>query len=122
MSAYFYPHIPILLGVVGLAAGVKLTIGQAAQSHAARPALAIGVGVALFLAGQAWFRWVLHLGTPWPRLAAALFALATAALGATVSIEAQLVVLLAGLVGLLSLDRRRRPRAGRGDRGGTGVR
>ena len=107
LSAYFYPHIPILLGVVGLAAGVKLTIGQAAQSHAAAPALAIGAGVALFLAGQAWFRRALRLGTPWPRLAAALFALATAALGATVSIEAQLVVLLAGLVGLLSLDRRR---------------
>jgi low temperature requirement protein LtrA len=107
LSAYFYPHIPILLGVVGLAAGVKLTIGQAAQSHAAAPALAIGAGAALFLAGQAWFRRALHLGTPWPRLAAALFALATAALGATVSIEAQLVVLLAGLVGLLSLERRR---------------
>jgi low temperature requirement protein LtrA len=107
LSAYFYPHIPILLGVVGLAAGVKLTIGQAAQSHPAAPALAIGAGAALFLAGQAWFRRALHLGTPWPRLAAALFALATAALGATVSIEAQLVVLLAGLVGLLSRQRRR---------------
>ncbi len=107
LSAYFYPHIPILLGVVALAAGVKLTIGQAAQSHPAAPALAIGAGAALFLAGQAAFRRALHLGTPWPRLAAALFALATAALGATVSIEAQLVVLLAGLVGLLCLERRR---------------
>jgi low temperature requirement protein LtrA len=107
LSAYFYPHIPVLLGVVGLAAGVKLTIGQAAQSHPAGPALAIGGGAALFLAGQAAFRRALRLGTPWPRLAAAPFALATAALGATVSIEAQLVLLLAGLVGLLSLERRR---------------
>jgi low temperature requirement protein LtrA len=107
LSAYFYPHIPILLGVVALAAGVKLTIGQAAQAHPGGPALAIGAGAALFLAGQAAFRRALHLGTPWPRLAAALFALATAALGATVSIEAQLVLLLAGLVGLLSLERRR---------------
>jgi low temperature requirement protein LtrA len=106
LSAYFYPHIPILLGVVGLAAGLKQTIGHA-QSHPAAPALAIGGGVALFLAGQAAFRRALHLGTSWPRLAAALFALATAALGATVSIEAQLVVLLAGLAGLLSLERRR---------------
>jgi low temperature requirement protein LtrA len=122
LSAYFYPHIPILLGVVGLAAGVKLTIGQAAQAHAAAPALAIGAGAALFLAGQAWFRRALHLGTPWPRLAAALFALATAALGATVSIEAQLVVLLAGLVGLLTWNAAGRPRAGRGDRPSTGVR
>ncbi len=106
LSAYFYPHIPILLGVVGLAAGVKQTIGHA-QSHPAAPALAIGAGVALFLAGHAAFRRALHLGTPWPRLVTALFALATAAVGATASIEAQLFLLLAGLAGLLSLDRRR---------------
>jgi low temperature requirement protein LtrA len=95
-----------LLGVVALAAGLKLTISHV-QSHPAAPALAIGGGAALFLAGQAAFRRALHLGTPRLRLAAALFALATAALGATVSIEAQLVVLLAGLAGLLSLERRR---------------
>jgi low temperature requirement protein LtrA len=106
LAAYFYPHIPILLGVVALAAGLKQTIGHA-QSHPAAPALAIGAGAALFLAGQAAFRRVLRLGSPWPRLAAALFALATAVLGATVSIEAQLVVLLAGLAGLLSLEGRR---------------
>jgi low temperature requirement protein LtrA len=121
LAAYFYPHIPILLGVVGLAAGVKQTIGHA-QAHPAAPALAIGAGAALFLAGHAAFRQVLHLGTPWPRLAAAMFALATAALGATVSIEAQLLVLLAGLVGLLSLDRRRAAGHGRGDRPSAGVR
>ncbi len=122
LSAYFYPHIPILLGVVGLAAGVQLTIGHAAQPHPAAQALAIGGGAALFLAGHAAFRWALHLGTPWPRLAAALFALATAALGATVSIEAQLVVLLAGLVGMLSLERRRAAGTGRPDQPSAGVR
>ena len=41
LSAYFYPHIPILLGVVALAAGLKQTIGHA-QFHPAAPALAIG--------------------------------------------------------------------------------
>jgi low temperature requirement protein LtrA len=106
LSAYFYPHIPILLGVVGLAAGVKLTIGQAAQPHPAAQALAIGAGAALFLAGQAAFRWALHLGAIWPRLAAALFALATAALGATVSVEAQLAVLTAAIAGMLLAERR----------------
>ena len=122
LSAYFYPHIPILLGVVALAAGVKLTIGHAAQPHPAAQALAIGAGAALFLAGHAAFRLALHLGTPWPRLAAAVFALATAALGATVSIEAQLVVLLAGLVVMLSLEGRRAAGTGRPDQPSAGVR
>ena len=105
LSAYFYPHIPILLGVVGLAAGVKLTIGHAAQPHPAAQALAIGGGAALFLAGHAAFRRVLRLGPVWPRLVTALFALATAALGATVAIEAQLIVLLAGLAAMLAAER-----------------
>ena len=52
--------------VVGLAAGVKLTIGHAAQPHPAAQALAIGGGVALFLAGQAAFR----RACTWPCLAA----------------------------------------------------
>ena len=105
LSAYFYAHIPMLLGVVALAAGVQLTIGHAAQPHPAAQALAIGGGTALFLAGHAAFRRALRLGPVWPRLVTALFALATAALGATVAIEAQLIVLLAGLAAMLAAER-----------------
>jgi low temperature requirement protein LtrA len=98
---------------VGLAAGVKLTIGHAAQPHPAGQALAIGGGTALFLAGHAAFRRALHLGPAWPRLATAVFALATAALGATVATEAQLIVLLAGLAVMLGTERwMARPDAG----------
>ena len=97
--------------MVGLAAGVKLTIGHAAQPHPAAQALAIGGGVALFLAGQAAFRRALQLGPVWPRLVTALFALATAALGATVAIEAQLIVLLAGLAVMLAAEHRWGPSA-----------
>jgi low temperature requirement protein LtrA len=121
LSAYFYAHIPILLGVVGLAAGVKQTIGAAAQAHSAAHALAIGGGVALFLAGDAAFRRALHLGPGWPRLVTAGFALATAALGATVSTEAQLVVLLAGLVVMLAAERRRAAGGDRADQPSAGV-
>jgi hypothetical protein len=63
--------------------------------------------VALFLAGHAAFRRALQLGPVWPRLITALFALATAALGATVAIEAQLIVLLAGLAAMLAAERLR---------------
>ncbi len=104
LSAYFYPHIAILLGVVLLAAGVRLTIEHAAQPYPAGQALAVGGGAALFLAGHAAFRRVLGTGLAWPRCAAAGFCLATAALGATVSIEAQLTVLLAGLAALLAAE------------------
>jgi low temperature requirement protein LtrA len=106
LSAYFFAHIPMLLGVVAMAAGVKLTLGHPGQPEPVGQALALSGGVALFLAGDAWFRATLRLGTSWPRLATAVIALAAAALGATVAIDAQLAVLLAALVAMLALDRR----------------
>jgi low temperature requirement protein LtrA len=106
LSAYFFAHIPMLLGVVAMAAGVLLTIGHAAQPHPVGQAIALSGGVALFLAGDAWFRAILRIGTLWPRLAAAALALAAAALGATVSVEAQLAVLLGALVAMLAGEQR----------------
>ncbi|HEV3292671.1 MAG TPA: low temperature requirement protein A [Streptosporangiaceae bacterium] len=106
LSAYFFAHIPMLLGVVAMAAGVKLTLGHPGQPEPVGQALALSGGVALFLAGDAWFRATLRLGTSWPRLATAVIALAAAALGATVAIDAQLAVLLAALVAMLALERR----------------
>jgi low temperature requirement protein LtrA len=105
LSAYFFAHIPMLLGVVAMAAGVLLTIGHAAQPHPVGQAIALSGGVALFLAGDAWFRAVLRIGTPWPRVATAVFALAATALGATVAVEAQLAVLLAAMVAMLAGER-----------------
>jgi low temperature requirement protein LtrA len=113
----YYSHIPILLGVVTLAAGAFLTIGNPARPHPGREALAVGGGAALFLAGSAWFRWALQIRPVALRLAGAGFALATAALGAAVSIEAQFAVLLTGIVAMLAAERhvltRTRAAAGR---------
>jgi low temperature requirement protein LtrA len=105
LSAYFYAHIPMLLGVVAMAAGVKLTLGHPGQPEPVGQALVLSGGVALFLAGDAWFRSVLRIGTRWPRLATAGIALAAAALGAVVSIDAQLAVLIAVLVTMLVVER-----------------
>jgi low temperature requirement protein LtrA len=107
----YYSHIPILLGVVTLAAGAFLTIGNPARPHPGREALAVGGGAALFLAGSAWFRWALRIRPIGLRLAGAGFALATAALGAAVSVEAQFAVLLAGIVVMLAAERRASARA-----------
>jgi low temperature requirement protein LtrA len=115
LAGYFFAHAPMLLGVVALSAGVKLTIGHAAQPHPARQALALGAGVALFLAGDAAFREVMGIGRAWARYATAVFAVATAALGATVATEAQLAVLIAAVAGMLLAERQlaaRLPAAG----------
>jgi low temperature requirement protein LtrA len=106
LAAYFFAHIPMLLGVVALAAGVKLTLGNAAQPHPVAQAVAVAGGAALFLAGSAGFRRALAIGPVRFRLGAALFALATTALGATVTVDAQLAVLLAGLAATLTAERR----------------
>ena len=120
LSAYFYAHIPILLGVVALAAGVRLTFAHAGHSHPVGQAVAVAAGAALFLAGDASFRRALRIGPIRFRLAAAAFALATAALGATVAVEAQLAVLLAGIVAMLAAERRADAvAAGGGGRWGT---
>jgi low temperature requirement protein LtrA len=107
----YYAHILILLGVVTLAAGAFLTIGNPTGPHHGGEALAVGGGAALFLAGSAWFRRALRIGPVTLRLACAAFALATAALGAAVSVEAQFAVLLAGIVAMLAAERRELTRA-----------
>jgi low temperature requirement protein LtrA len=101
----YYAHIPILLGVVVLAAGVTLTIDYLTRPHQVGHAVAVAGGAALFLAGSAWLRQALRIGPIRIRLAGAVFALATAALGAVVSVEAQLAVLLAGIVAMLCAER-----------------
>jgi low temperature requirement protein LtrA len=110
--ATYYAHIPILLGVVTLAAGTALTIGSPAQPHPARQAVAVAGGAALFLAGSAWFRLALRIGPVTLRLAGAAFALATAALGVAVSAEAQFAVLVAGIAAMLAAERYAGARAG----------
>ncbi|MBV9379236.1 MAG: low temperature requirement protein A [Streptosporangiaceae bacterium] len=76
LAAYFYAYIPMLLGIVAMAAGLKLSIGHAGSALTAAPALALSGGVALFLAGDVLFRHVLRIGTLRYRAAAAALALA----------------------------------------------
>jgi low temperature requirement protein LtrA len=104
--AAYYAHIPMLLGVVTMAAGAYLTIGDPARPHPPGQAAALAGGAALFLAGSAWFRRALRIGPTRLRLAGVVFTAATAALGATVSVESQVAVLLAGVVAMLAAELR----------------
>jgi low temperature requirement protein LtrA len=103
LSAYFYAHMPMLLGIVFVAAGVAETV-----SHGLAPslpaALVLGVGAAAFTSGTAAFRAALRTGPTALRVAAAAFALATIPLGALVAIEAQLGVLIAGSAAMLVIE------------------
>lgn len=105
LSAYFFAHIPMLVGIIVTAAGVTVTIGHAGQPHPAGQAVALAGGIAAFLAGNAGFRRALAIGRAGPRLAAAAFTLATVPLGVAVSAEAQLGVILTAVVVMLAGER-----------------
>jgi len=105
LSGYFYAHIPMLIGIVVLAAGIKLSIGH--SGHAAPgPALALGGGVALFLAGAAAFRRAMRIGPAAIRFQAAAAALATTVIGGLFAVAAQLVALAVVLGLMLAAEHR----------------
>ncbi len=103
VRAYGYAHYLILAGVVLVAAGVKKLLAHPYGHVDSAQALALGGGVALFLAGDLLFRRVLRLGRPWYRLACLAVALASVALG-PVRAVAQLVLIVLVLMGLLALE------------------
>ena len=83
LAAYFYAYIPMLLGIVALASGVKQAIVRTGSTLPAGPCVAMGCGVApptspspLPLAGSAAFRHALRIGPGRYRLTAAVVALA----------------------------------------------
>jgi low temperature requirement protein LtrA len=96
LNAYFYAYIPMLLGIITLAAGVKVVIGQVDGSGSTvryPVALALGGGVALYLAGDAAFRHALRIGTQRTRVMAAAVALAVTAVGVLLSAVGEIALL-----------------------------
>jgi low temperature requirement protein LtrA len=106
LNAYFYSYIPLLLGIVTLAAGVKRTIGHAGAALPYPACLALAGGVALYLAGDAAFRHALRIGTQRYRLAAAGAALAASAVGVTWSGIAEIALLAVIVAGALVAEER----------------
>jgi low temperature requirement protein LtrA len=112
VRAYFFSYVPMLLGIITLAAGVKLSIGEVTHRLEPGPALTLAVGVALFLAGDVAFRRVLRIRPVAYRAAAASVALATAVLGIYAAGAVQLVALVAVLLGMLVPEARWRRAVG----------
>src|SRR5207249_4032114 len=106
LAAYFYAYIPMLLGIVALASGVKQAIVNTGSTLPAGPCVALGCGVALFLAGSAAFRHALRIGPARYRLAAAGLAVAAAAVGVTVSAAAEMALLTVIVAAVLAAESR----------------
>jgi low temperature requirement protein LtrA len=103
-------HYGLLLGIVAVSVGIKKAIGHAYDPIGTAQALALGGGVALFLAADVSFRHVLGLGRAAHRAVAAVLALATIPLGTEVAAVAQLAALVVILAVALVGEGAARPR------------
>jgi low temperature requirement protein LtrA len=108
LVGFGYWHYGLLLGVVGVAAGLKKAIGHPYDELGSWVGVELALGVALFTACTVGFRATLGLGIRRARLLAAGAALATIPLGTQWSAAAQLVALTAIVVGALVIEGKRR--------------
>jgi low temperature requirement protein LtrA len=104
VEAFGYGHLPILLGIIGIAATLKRTIGHASDQLALEPALALACGAALFLLGDVIMRHRLRIGRGRWRALAAAAVLATIPLGTEVAAVAELAAVAVLLLGLLAWE------------------
>ena len=129
LSAFFYGFIPLLLGLIALAAGILRVVTLTAAHQGAGGDLSTAVrvwqaavlaaGGALFLAGDVLIRRQLGTGAVRLRGLAALAALATVVVGLAAGLEAQLAVVAVVLVAPLVAEREPAgDRVARGDAAG----
>ena len=104
IRAYFYAHIPMLLGLVVAAAGLHEAVAHPGTPMSLGGAVALGGGVAMFLIGDAEFRRVLHVGPARSRLAPSTAALATVPLGLVAAAVVQLGVLVVVIAIMLVVE------------------
>ena len=99
LNAFGYAFIPILGGIVLVAAGLKLAVVLYNQPSTVPAAVFLAGGVAIYLAGMAIFRWLVQVRLVSVRLLMAALAMTTVALGLRVSATVQLAALVLVLVG-----------------------
>jgi low temperature requirement protein LtrA len=110
ISGYFYATIPMVLGVVAMAAGLKQAIGRASEALPGGTGIVLAGGAALFLIGAASLRRAFGIGPIGLRLGGAALALAAIPLGAHVTAIAELLALVAIFVAVLAAERVREAR------------
>lgn len=108
LYGYFFAHIPIVIGIIALAAGLKKAVAHPYDALSIGPAVALAGGTALYLLGNVFFRHIMRIGPSKIRLATAVLVLAAIPL-ARGSAVAGVAVLVAIVVGALALERRGSP-------------
>ncbi len=106
LAGYFYAFIPILFGIVVLAAGLGRALRHIEAPLSLEYAILLGAGTALYLLGTMAFRLVFGIQPVATRLAAAAVAGATAIAGVTVSALLQVGLLIATVVELIAVESR----------------
>jgi low temperature requirement protein LtrA len=108
LQALFYGNVPVLLGLVAMAAGVEAAIEDRGGGRLASAGV-LAVGAALFLGGEVAVRRLLWRGPVAFRAGGAIAALATTAAGAAAGLETQIALLTAILVIMLLAEWRWAP-------------
>jgi low temperature requirement protein LtrA len=109
LNAFGYTFLPILVGIVLVAAGMKLAVVRYNEPATLATALLLAGGASVYLVGLALFRWFIRAGTIGVRAAMAALALATSFVGTSLSPTAQLLALVVVLAGAAIVDARLRP-------------
>jgi low temperature requirement protein LtrA len=95
LRAFGYWHIPILLGIVTIAAAERRALAHPFDALDWTDSALLAAGVTVFLAGDVLFRGTLKIGRGEVRAASAAAALATMPLGALVAPSVQIAALVA---------------------------
>jgi low temperature requirement protein LtrA len=106
LAAFGYVFLPILIGIVLVATGMKLAVVGYNQAATVATAVFLAGGVAAYAIGLALFRRLLHSGPIGVRLLIAVLALPTTLLGVTIAPVAQISTLVVILIGGALLDAR----------------
>jgi len=98
VHAYGYIFLPLLGGILVVAAGMKLAVVHYDVPETTATALFLAAGVTVYMIGLVLFRWLLHSGPLSVRLAIGILALPTAFIGIAATPVAQLIVLVLILI------------------------
>jgi low temperature requirement protein LtrA len=106
LNAFGYAFVPILGGIVLVAAGLKLAVVRYNEPATVSAAVFLAAGVATYLAGLALFRWLIRARSLALTLLMGLLAILTTFIGLKTTPVVQLTVLVLIMVAGLAVDYR----------------